>query len=119
MQLFSLPFSEFAASQDKRNSLTTITNDFIGQVKTKCLVLTVSYNEFLAELVFHISTRNMKMLDKALDVIYDTSFTSKFTNPSIEIKERLITTLAKHTKNKKQFAHLTINPHSFLLYFSS
>ena len=119
MQLFSLPFSQFAASQHKRNSLATITNNFIGQIKTNFLVLTVLYNDFLADMGFHISTRNRKMLNKALDVIYDTSFTRKSTNSSIQIKERLVYSMGKHKKNNQQLNHLMINPHSFLLYFSS
>lgn len=98
MQLFSQAFSQFAVSQDKRNSLTTVTNNFIGQVKTNPLVLTVSYNEFLTDLGFHLSSRNRKMLNKALDVIYDTSFTGKSIKPSIEIKETLVYSVVTHKK---------------------
>lgn len=98
MQLFSQAFSQFAVSQDKRNFLTTVTNNFIGQVKTNPLVLTVSYNEFLTDLGFHLSSRNRKMLNKALDVIYDTSFTGKSIKPSIEIKETLVYSVVTHKK---------------------
>lgn len=117
MQLFSQPFSQFAASQDKRNSLTTVSNNFIGFAKTNPLVLTVSFNEFLADLGLHLSSRNRKMLDKALDVIYETSLTVKSTKPSVEIKERMVSSLGKYKKKQRAVCPLDDQRTKFFLVF--
>lgn len=59
------------------------------------------------------------MIEKALDIVYDMSFTARCHSKQVELKERLITKLYKYKKNQKQFADLHINAESFFMYYSS
>ena len=117
-QVFSKSFAGFKQNH-KSNSLLKISKDYLQYTEKKPLVITICYNSFLEKMGFHVSTASRKLLDKALNAVYNLSFTAVSGKTSDVLQERLIYRLVTFHKNKKKYAKVFISSESFFLYYST
>ena len=113
-QLFTKPFLEFKNRKLSNNkNLAIVSKNFLQQVEKNPLVFTICFNDFLDQMGFSPKATNRKMLEKALNQVYDMSFTARCDTRQIQVKQRLITTLHTYNIKQKKFADLHMNADSF------